>query len=318
MTTSDISAHKKGITLFPHEWVMLGYTLITLVFMLMTWSDLVNPGEMIKTRLIALAVLGAGLLLTHFCENRFTRYVRVASVMMTLSIWYPDTYEMNRVFPCLDHVFAQWDQSWFGCQPSLLFSQKVPWWWASEAFCLGYFSYFPMIWTLVTWMAFRHPQHLLRVAFVILTGFYLYYFIYIFLPVAGPQFYYQAEGVDAVQGIFPNLGHYFNTHQDFYPMPGGNGPFHYMVELTQAAGERPTAAFPSSHIGISTIVLMLCRRYQQKALFWCFLPFYLLLCCATVYIHAHYLVDAIFGLLSSFVVYYMVSRMYENLGGTDE
>lgn len=300
--------------LYPHEWVMLGYTGLTLLFMLMAWGDLVNPGEMLRTRATALGIIALGWLLTRWKNTLVTRYLRVAMVLCTLSIWYPDTFEINRLFNSLDHIFAQWDQDWFGCQPSLRFSQVLPQWWASEAFCLGYFSYFPMMWVMVTWLAFRRPQHLMHVSFVLLSSFYLYYLVYMFLPVVGPQFYYQAPGVDPVQGIFPEMGRYFSDHQELYPMPGGNGPFHYLVELAQKAGERPTAAFPSSHIGVSTILLLLCRRYRLKTMFLCLLPFYLLLCCATVYIHAHYLVDAIFGFISAFGVYWIVCRIYENVG----
>lgn len=295
-----------------HEWVMLAYTGLTLLFMFLLWDDLVNPGEMFKTRGIALGVLALGWGVTCIKSNTFTRYLRVAMVLMTLSVWYPDTYEINRVFPSLDHIFAQWDQDWFGCQPSLRFSQVAPQW-LGEFFCLGYFSYFPMMWILVTWFAFKQPKHLPHIAFVLLTGFFLYYLIYMFLPVTGPQFYYAMPGVDPVQGVFPEAGHYFRDHQDLYPMPGGSGPFHYLVELAQLAGERPTAAFPSSHIGISTILLLLCRRYRQKGLLILFMPLYVLLCCATVYIHAHYLVDAIFGFLSAFIVYWLVNKIYENL-----
>lgn len=306
---------KEGGGLWLHEWVMVAYALLTLLFMVLNWNELVSPAEMIKTRLTAMGVIAIGWCVTRVYSNIFTRYLRVAMVLITLSIWYPDTYEINRIFPSFDHVFARWDQDWFGCQPSLLFSQVLPQWWVSELFCMGYFSYFPMMYVLVTWFAFRMPQHLSRVAFTVLISFYLYYFIYMFLPVGGPQFYYAAPGVDPVQGIFPEIGHYFRDHQNLYPMPGEGGFFRKLVEMAQQAGERPTAAFPSSHIGVSTILLILCKKYRQKGMFLCFLPFYLFLCCATVYIHAHYLVDAIFGFISAFVVYWMGQQIYENLGG---
>lgn len=295
----------------PHEWTMLAYLAFTVCFMILAGSSLVNPGEMIKTRVIVLVVLAAGWCINCLKPTQLTRYIRVAIVLMTLGLWYPDTYEMNRLFPSYDHIFAALDQSWFGCQPSLLFSQKMPQWWASELFCMGYFAYFPMNYILVTWIAFRDQKNLSYVAFVILTSFFLYYLIYIFLPVVGPQFYYQAEGVDAANGIFPAMGHYFSAHQELYPMPGEGGVFRNLVEMTQQAGERPTAAFPSSHIGVSTILLLLCYKLKHYRMGLAFLPFYLFLCCATVYIHAHYLVDAIFGFITAFIVYFIVDKLYK-------
>jgi membrane-associated phospholipid phosphatase len=41
------------------------------------------------------------------------------------------------------------------------------------------------------------------------------------------------------------------------------------------------------------------------------LPFYVLLCCATVYIQAHYLIDAIAGFLSALVIYQVSTYLYK-------
>ena len=75
-------------------------------------------------------------------------------------------------------------------------------------------------------------------------------------------------------------------------------------------GERPTAAFPSSHVGVSTILMIMAWRGSKK-LFACLLPLYLLLCGATVYIQAHYLIDAIAGFISAFVLYVLVIKMFK-------
>ena len=49
----------------------------------------------------------------------------------------------------------------------------------------------------------------------------------------------------------------------------------------------------------------------SRCLFACLLPFYLLLCGATVYIQAHYLIDAIVGFFSALVLYVAVTRMFK-------
>ena len=85
-------------------------------------------------------------------------------------------------------------------------------------------------------------------SFVLVTSFFIYYLIYIFVPVAGPQFYFPAIGFDNVsKGIFPAIGDYFNNNQELLPGPGyQHGFFYSLVEGSQQVGERPTAAFPSS------------------------------------------------------------------------
>lgn len=292
---------------------MLAYTGFTLLLMLILSSQLVHPQEMLMLRLSFVGLIGVLWALYRLYPSPLMRYLRVALVLSTLSRWYPDTYEFNRLFPNLDHLFASWEQTLFGCQPSLLFSQYFPWKWVSEPLYMGYFSYFPMMLLLVTWVWLRRPQELQRSSFILMASFFLYYVVYIFLPVAGPQYYFAVEGVSASMGIFPAVGHYFAEMRPMYASAGAEGFFHTLIDIAHEAGERPTAAFPSSHIGVSTILLLLSRHCHLKGLMWTLLPFYFLLCAATVYIHAHYLIDAIAGFLSAFIVYFLLSKLWNLL-----
>lgn len=144
-----------------------------------------------------------------------------------------------------------------------------------------------------------------RVSFILLASFFIYYVVFIFVPVAGPTFYYKAVGLKTITaGVFPNIHDYFNLHKDCLPSPGfTNGFFYNLVEDAKAAGERPTAAFPSSHVGISTICMFLVWHTRNYKLLMVLAPFYFFLCCATVYIQAHYLIDAIAGVISAILVY---------------
>ena len=111
--------------------------------------------------------------------------------------------------------------------------------------------------------------------------------------------------------VFPAIGDYFNHNDILVPSSGfDKGFFYQLVEASQEVGERPTAAFPSSHVGISTIVMLMALRVNKKlAMYLC--PFYVLLCCATVYIQAHYLIDSIAGFVSAFFVYQIATLMYK-------
>ena len=83
-----------------------------------------------------------------------------------------------------------------------------------------------------------------------------------------------------------------------------------MVEDAKAAGERPTAAFPSSHVGIATICMLLAWRTKNKMLLFILLPFYVFLCMATVYIQAHYAIDVIAGLITGVAFYFIFKWLY--------
>jgi membrane-associated phospholipid phosphatase len=298
--------------LFAVEKISLAYNLFTCVLICIFFKEMSHPGEMLLGR-AAIAILTFALLyLYNLAPNKLSTFVRIAVQMGLLAYWYPDTFEFNRIFCNLDHIFANTEQALFGCQPAVLFSDAFPSMWASEPFNFGYFSYYPLIFIVTVFYFINRFEWFEKISFVLVASFFLYYIIYIFVPVAGPQFYFPAIGWENVnQGIFPALGDYFNHHTELLPAPGyEHGFFYQLVEHSQQVGERPTAAFPSSHVGISTIVMIMAYRIN-KHLFRGLLPVYLLLCGATVYIQAHYLIDVIGGWVTGATFYVFTTWVYK-------
>lgn len=291
--------------LFPIEIVSLAYGLLTTLLIIILYNRMDHPGTMLLERAGIVAVTGVLMLVYQRYACKLTGFLRTVFQLALLAYWYPDTYEFNRLFPNLDHLFAHSEQMIFGCQPAIEFSNSCSSIWFSEAFNMGYFAYYPMIFAVVLFYFFARYAEFNRTAFVVLTSFFIYYLIYIFVPVAGPQYYFPAIGLDEVAlGHFRAVGDYFNHHSELLPAPGDcHGFFYGLVEMSQQAGERPTAAFPSSHVGMSTILMILAFRSRNRVLPALLLPFYVLLCCATVYIQAHYLIDAVAGFFSAFVIY---------------
>ena len=301
---------RKG--LFAIEKVSLIYNLLTSVLILLLYQRMDHPGQMLADRALIAAMTFLLMYLYRLAPCKFSAFVRVCIQMSLLSYWYPDTYEFNRLFPNLDHVFASAEQWLFGGQPAVWFAGRLPYIWVSEPLNLGYFFYYPMMLIIVLWYFIRRFDLLEKVSFVIISSFFLYYLVYIFLPVAGPQFYFPAIGMDNVlNGVFPAVGDYFHHNQELLPSPGyDHGFFFSLVEGSQQVGERPTAAFPSSHVGVSTILMIMAWRGSRR-LFACLLPLYVLLCCATVYIQAHYVIDAIAGFVTAFPLYVLTTWMFK-------
>ena len=297
------------------EWLVMAYTVFTLLVALFTYTNLQNPDAMIWGRVRVVAMTVALWLAYRLVPCRLTLLARVVAQMSLLAWWYPDTYELNRMFPNLDHLFAGWEQDLFGCQPALLFAKALPWAVVSELMSMGYFMYYPMIAAVVLYYFFCRYYEAERVSFVMLASFFIYYLIYIYVPVVGPTFYFDAVGVqDIAKGIFPAMGDYFSTHTNCLPTPGyTDGIFYQLVEDAKEAGERPTAAFPSSHVGVSTICMLLAWHSRNRKLLFTMLPFYIFLCMATVYIQAHYLIDAIAGWISAVVIYFMLMAVSKNM-----
>lgn len=296
--------------LFALEWVVLGYMLFTLLIILFAYTKVQNPDSMIWGRVRIGAITVALWAVYRMVPCRLTRFLRVGVQMVFLAWWYPDTYEINRIFPNLDHIFATCEQDIFGCQPALLFCQQFPSHVFSELMDLGYASYFPMIVvTVLFYFAFRYDEFE-RASFIVIGAFFAFYVIFVLVPVAGPQYYYGAAGLDNIaKGIFPNVHDYFNLHAERMTSPGyADGIFYHLVEDAHNAGERPTAAFPSSHVGISTVIMLLAWHSRSRGLFFLLLPFFILMCFATVYIQAHYAIDAIAGLITGIIFYAALMR----------
>lgn len=303
--------YEKG--LWSMEALTLIYMLFTTILIGIYWQNLADPTGMIVTRLIMLTAMGIMYGIYRWYPCRALRILRVVPTLLGLIFWYPETYDFCSQLSYLDHIFAGIDQALFGCQPALVFNTIVSSTFWSEAFNMGYYAYYYMMGaTLIFYLLCRYSEAD-KAGFVFLASFFLFYVIYEFLPVAGPQYYFKAVGVEtADSGVFPAVGYYFQTHTEML-MPEIKGIFSQLVLGAQEVGERPTAAFPSSHVGMSTVTMLLAWRTKNKWLFWLMMPLYLLLCCATVYIQAHYLIDSICGFFTAVLFFWLTSWLYDRI-----
>jgi membrane-associated phospholipid phosphatase len=314
MAIKFLQREEQSYKLLAIEKLNILYNLLTTLFVIVLYNSLNNPEKMLTDRFFILVATFVPVYIYTRYPSAATRFLRIVGQMSLLSYWYPDTFEFNRIFPNLDHLFAQADLTLFGCQPAIMFDQVCSGFFWREAFNMGYWLYYPMIATVAIYGFFGRPREAERTTFIIMCSFFIYYFIYIFLPVAGPQFYFPVigDGV-ALAGPYPELGDYFNLNPEItIAQEGKGGIFTELVGMAQSSGERPTAAFPSSHIGVTTILVILAYRLNRR-IFAVMFPVYLLLCCATVYIKAHYLVDAIAGLVTGALFYMLTSWIYRRL-----
>jgi membrane-associated phospholipid phosphatase len=59
--------------------------------------------------------------------------------------------------------------------------------------------------------------------------------------------------------------------------------------------------------------MLLAWHSRNRKLLFTMLPFYIFLCMATVYIQAHYLIDAIAGWISAIVIYFMLMAVSKKM-----
>lgn len=297
------------------EIILTIYIAITTVMTILFWDNIDNPSELIKVRLgfIVFMCFMYGIYRIYSC--RLTWLLRTMPVLLSLVYWYPETYTFARCHPYLDHIFAHADWILFGYQPSLEFSKNVTSVFWSEMFNMGYYSYYFLMIGVLLFCFLRRYEDSQRYAFIFMASFFTYYLWFEWMPVAGPYYYFKAIGLEAARnGIYPDLGNYFATHNDLNNdliHAEIRGIFSELVHGVQIAGENPVGAFPSSHVSMSTVTMIIAWHTRNKWLFWCLLPFYLLLCIATVYIMAHYFVDSIAGFLTACLFYHLYDQLYK-------
>lgn len=286
------------------EWVIVAYAAITLLIALFCYTKLQNPDAMVWGRIRVVAVTIGLWIVYRLVPCKATMFLRVLIQMLLLGWWYTDTYSINCLFPNLDHIIASWDQYIFGFQPALVFAERVTQPVISEFLEISYASYYPIIITVCLYYFFARYKEFEKCCFIITAAFFTYYLFFDIIPVAGPMYYYPAIGMGkVVKGIFPAIGNYFTTHLSMMKAPGWTDGIGYQLITSIHGSERPTGAFPSSHIGITVVSMFLAARTRNKTLFFILLPFAIGICFATVYIRAHYGIDAIVGLLSGIALY---------------
>jgi membrane-associated phospholipid phosphatase len=192
----------------------------------------------------------------------------------------------------LDGLVAGLEAAVFGFQPAVAFSEGLRHLrWVNELFFLGYFSYYPII-TTGFWVMFTrgHAEAARRAVFIATTSFALLYVWYVLVPVHGPKYFFDA------------------LHQAWY------GPFegYLAVPLMKTIFNNMSlagAAFPSSHVAIGVIAVLLIRRHL-RGLYRIYLALLAVLAVSTVYIYAHYAVDVIAGLAVVPLLLWAVRPLY--------
>ncbi len=286
-STKDI-LKTRFLGLRPVELISLLYIFLTGFYIIIFTPKVTDFNTLLLVRVLVPFVFLMMALSVKWQEKyKVLDFVRYAFPLSLIAYWYPETYYMNEcLFPNLDPLFISIDQWLFGCQPSLEFSRAFPSNWLSELMYFGYFSYYIIIAFVTAYFYFTDRKLADKTLFIVLCSFFVYYILFIILPVVGPQFHFADNQVPS--------GYFFQK---------------IMVSL-QASGEKPTGAFPSSHVGMSLILLFIIFKYARR--FWLyFVPVVVVLIFSTVYIKAHYVIDVIGGFASAPLIYWFSDRAYK-------
>ena len=276
----------------PKVWfsVLLYFAIIELVI-IFTKPSLFLDWNFILTRIIFVFAFTFSVIIKRKISKNFFQLLQNILVFALMTFLYKETAMLNTlIFPKIDEFLSNLDQNIFKFQPSIEFSKHFNSLFFSELFYFGYFCYYLLPLVVLGILYKFLPQKIEEFGFILISSFLLYYFIFIIIPAEGPQFYFTfPDNYIEAQGIFGNA-----------------------IKLIQKNGEAPTAAFPSSHVGISWIVIFWLYQNFRKSVKY-FLPFVILLMFSTVYIKAHYFVDVVAGFLTAPIVFFLTFKFYKFL-----
>ncbi|MCL2098572.1 MAG: phosphatase PAP2 family protein [Bacteroidales bacterium] len=279
--------------IFPIEGLTLFYVVATALYMLV-WPGAVDKQIMLSLLGIRLLVVTAILLFNLMPLTKFMALIRQVMPAALILHWYPETYHINScLFANLDSFFMKIDGLLFCCQPSLEFSSAIPWVWFSELMNFTYISFYVIINVTVFYLYYKEAAKGAHAAFMLLFAFMSYYVLFILIPVIGPQYH-------------------ITTPEEALPY---SWPFRAFLRILQEMGEKPTGAFPSSHVGVTIICLIILYVRKERKLCSYFLPLSVLLIASTVYIKAHYLIDVVAGLLTAPLFYWLGLCVWKKVGG---
>ena len=276
----------------PLDIATVFYIVISGIYLCFGISKLENVWLHFVTRLIELSIIFGIAYLNQKYPGKIIGFFKATYPVWFLSVFYTETgYLKNIIFPNdFDIYFVTVEQWLWGMQPSLAFAQLMPQNWFNEFMNICYFSYYPLIVGVCILFYYDNKDHSSKSIFMIIFSFYLYYIFYDLVPVVGPQFH-------------------FNTLYTDDPPPYFFGKLMRFILITI---ERPTGAFPSSHVGIALLISYIAYK-QLKKYFYYSLLFVFGICFATVYLKAHYLVDVIGAVFMIPILVAISSYAYDKL-----
>ena len=184
-----------------------------------------------------------------------------------------------------DPLVAEWDAYVFGLNPHAWLHEVLPGRLWAELMHLLYVLYFPLIIGAFLFVWLRRPEDYPRFSFVFLASFFTFVVVFVLFPATGPLDY--REGLFGSEVIFSELVDFLFTFG--IPDPGG--------------------AFPSSHVGQSVVVLLLLRPLSRRMT--AVVVFIILgIGMSMGFAAVHYSIDAVAGLPSGAVLYYLWDRAY--------
>lgn len=223
-------------------------------------------------------------------EKSFLKVLRYwYGVAAILYIFKQDYIIINSLKPAdWDLLFIKWDFYIFKLNPTQWAHQFAnPF--LTEFLQIIYVYYYPMIVVfgleLYLWHRYKEFKYTI---FVLFFSFFLSYLLYIIFPANGPRFHLHDFYSISTQlpGVF--LTEYIRVFLNFGESipPGVTNPQDYVQR----------DAMPSLHTITAFLIMWLSWKFRSRS-FYFYMPYFICMAAATIYLRYHYVVDILGGML---------------------
>lgn len=210
----------------------------------------------------------------------------VAAILVVFKQVYIIIYSLKP--PDWDHLFIKLDLLLFGVNPTqwaYQFEHPV----LTEFLQIVYIYYYPMIAVIGLQLYLRHRYKEFKFTiFILFFSFCLSYLLYFFFPANGPRFHlheFSAIDIELPGLILTDYIRAFINMGESIP-PGVPNPQDYVQR----------DAMPSLHTISAFLIMYLSWKFHMKSFKYFYLPYFICMVVATVYLRYHYVVDIIGGL----------------------
>lgn len=271
------------------DFIFIVYLLVSSVFLFLSWSSIESRWYLLLNRLLVIIAITLLVIYHNRTKNIIIHFIRTTYPIILSGYYYSETVFYNKLFfSDYDWLLASWDDTIFGSQLSIGFSNYFSNLFFSELMYFSYFSFYLLIIGFTVFMYLKRKNEFEKTNFHLIISLYIFYLIFCMFPSAGPQFYF-----DPPQNILPNAF-----------------VFDKIMHFIQETAEQPTGAFPSSHVGISVIILLITRTKAPNFFKYTW-PLVFLIIMSTVYIKAHYVVDVIGGVIIAPFILYLSNILFQ-------
>ena len=236
-------------------------------------------------------------------KNRILDFLRTLYPLIAVAVLYRETGMVNQLITGTFHdgFFVALEQRVFGFQPVVRFMETMPARVVAEVLYFAYFSYYSLVVLVGIVLYVKDRREVFHYISVVSFVFYSCYLVFIIFPVLGPT---------AIQ--LPGYAEQVGFSYDIPPIPASvsSAWFYRLMKVIHGEYQVIGAAFPSSHVAVSTVAAYFAWLYLRRVRYLIALDVFLL-ALATVYCRYHYAVDSIAGILVAAALIPIGNRLFQ-------